>query len=808
MPISTEKEEILNLRTDPEQPRALPPEQGGAPETFRTPTVPDLFSEEEEGTFFPSAASPAEFCDALHLNEEKRPVIAAGEGNKMLFAVPGSGKTTALVARIGYLIASGKARPGELLILTFTRAAAEDMAKKYNAMFHPAAGAAQPTFRTIHSFCCTEILPRLKSAGTSFPDYCLGSVIVTVDKDGKRQERTYTGRSVARYLLKCSRVPNYNDETVQDAFLNVITAIRNRMLQPADYAQQWAKIGKRKFTVSSILSAYEDTLAALDCMDFDDMLRYSYEGLQIHPEIARQVTERYRYWFIDEAQDDSLLQNRLLGLLTDRASNLMMIGDDDQSIYSFRGAAPELLLDYGKQKDTETFALSENRRSDRRIVSVMQEFIRGNHARRDKEMYPAAREEGSIRIFSPAPTVEQQYRFILEAAREAQRTHSTLGVLYRMSASALPLRFLFRKNNIPVRASKHLSEMMGSGIFGKILSVMQFACERGSYRKYRKAAGTLMLYPSKAVSEALRKLAEDRPGQDVLLLLRSLWAEEEEKLQLLDATVSLLNQIVTLSPYEAARIILLRCDVPCELKTPSDMLHMSTALSVFAMVESFRELFDLTVMIQKEDAERPEHEISRQPSEPRPTISFSTIHSAKGLEYDRVIVIDCFRKIMDDPPVLESRQFGYYDPEEERRLFYVACTRARHTLDFLTVKSYHGVPTPEPTFKIGKIRTLCCSQGFDPDCPFPTDPAITGAGVETAVLAEKAAELVAKEAERAKKAAESAKKETYYAVHVGRNPGVYTTWEECRAQIQGFSRAQYKKFNNADDANRYWKEGK
>lgn len=430
------------------------------------------------------------FCERYHfdhLNHEQKIAIQTITGKSLLFAVPGSGKTTVLIARTGYLLHGQKSMSitaDTLMNLTFTRAAAQEMADRYSSKFPNDNDDALPAFRTIHSFCGGEILPLLRKRNFPMPqsvwdtDKLRNQVEMSKDtsdsEDDYNKTREPDKESVTSYTIMKAVLAHFKlsrkDESIKEKISGVITSIKNRQLKPSEYEEKVLVIDKKEYGVKDIYDTYQKELDKHHCMDYDDVLYYSLLGLKKYPDILRQLQSKYVYWSIDEAQDNSTLHNELLSLLVGDQGNLFVVGDDDQSIYYFRGAEPRLLLDYGLQDNVKTMVMGTNYRSGSYIVNMAKSFIEENICRADKQMQPNPTAGlGKINFYANLPTEQHQYQCIVSAAKNAQANEQSLAVIYRLNASAFPVMFWLKKYGIKFNATKDYQEIAYSKVFSDII---------------------------------------------------------------------------------------------------------------------------------------------------------------------------------------------------------------------------------------------------------------------------------------------------------------------------------------------------
>ena len=299
----------------------------------------------------------------INLNEQQRAAVQRVDGATLLLAVPGSGKTTVIICRLGYMIQCLGIERGSILTVTFSRAGARDLGRRYEKIFGKS-GESQPDFSTIHSFALSVI---------------------------RRYERRYNrkafdilednGRVLRQiYLEKQKAYPN--DSDISD-LQSALTLCKNRMADQKTIDKM--KVGDLDFP--TLYQAYETYKRQNHLMDFDDMLKYAYLLLRKHRDLLRSFTDRYRYTNLDEAQDTSTVQFAILHLLTEQRGNLFLVGDEDQSIYRFRGANPQELLHF-KQRypGGEVLLMETNHRSTAQLVAASDHFITLNQERYQKHM--------------------------------------------------------------------------------------------------------------------------------------------------------------------------------------------------------------------------------------------------------------------------------------------------------------------------------------------------------------------------------------------------------------------------------------
>ena len=289
------------------------------------------------------------------LNPQQRTAVLTVEGPVLLLATPGSGKTTVLVLRLGYMVLCGGIDPRSILTMTYTRAAAKDMRERFASLFgEDLAGRLQ--FRTINGISA-RLVSQVASRYGREPFPLLGD-------EGERAR-------ILRRLYQALNNEFPEDSTVRDIG-TAITFIKNMMLSDEE-------IDSRKWSVSRLPEIYRDyqtELRSRRVMDYDDQMVYALKLLRRFPHILSDFQEQYRYLCVDEAQDTSKVQHEIIRCLSARYHNLFMVGDEDQSIYSFRAAFPDALMTFAADHPgARELLIEENYRSTPEIVSAANRFV-------------------------------------------------------------------------------------------------------------------------------------------------------------------------------------------------------------------------------------------------------------------------------------------------------------------------------------------------------------------------------------------------------------------------------------------------
>ncbi len=590
------------------------------------------------------------------LTPGQREGLSLDETPRLLLAVPGSGKTTVLVSRVAAQLYSGI--PAEnILNLTFSRESARDMSARFSRLFPELP---PPRFSTVHSLCYSVLSLYASQNGRIVP-----TLVGAEGAPGGSQLL----REAIRRSKREDRDVFLEEEDISDA-LACIGLIKNRMLSRSEMGNVPCVLKG----LPELYDGYEAVKAEKGLMDYDDILLYALTFLRKLPGILDAFRKKYPYINVDEAQDISKTQLEVIRFLSPDGHRLFMVGDEDQSIYGFRGAYPEGILSFEKLfPGGKIFRMEENFRTRPEILSHCEHFIRLNRERYDKSL-TATRDNRNDTILSFRPkTPENSMEKILQAVSSLAPSE-TLGILYRNNLSAFPVVDLLKKADVPFTVTPSPVSLLRyqTSAVAAILKLGEDPYDKESF----SALPGLDL--NRRVKEEILYAYHNAGGrQDFPSLLEQSDDEKSRKLG------RLLRQLHGLSPSDALDLI---CR---ELKTgkfflakllgkddPAGALRSSIFRQFTRRCGDIRELFS-----RIESAET----LMRTPSRPEQAqVHLTTIHSAKGLEFDHVLLLDCCEGILPGKISLEQLAAGngsaaYY---EEVRLFYVAATRARETLTF------------------------------------------------------------------------------------------------------------------------------
>lgn len=594
----------------------------------------------------------------LSLNAQQQRAVQTLDGPVLLLAVPGSGKTTVLVSRIGYMVLGCSIPPESILTMTYTVAAAQDMRQRFATLFG-AEMAQRLEFRTINGVCSRII---------SCYERITGRKAYTLMEQTSQQ-------SALIGTLYHRLTGEYATESTIKAVQTAITYVKNQMITSEQELAQVEVEGVTDFP--ALYHAYGQALQQQQKMDYDDQLVYARKILKLCPPVLRQFQARYRYFCVDEAQDTSKIQHAIISHLAQNSGNLFMVGDEDQSIYGFRAAYPQALLHFQEiYPKAQVLYMETNYRSTQEIVSAAQTFIEKNKNRHPKTMVSTGRTGPSIRQVM-VQNRTSQYAYLATVAKRATRP---IAILYRDNDSAIPLIDLFQRQQISYRCRQVDCGFFTHRVVRDICNIIRFAAQPCNGELfldlyYKLGAGITRLAAVEAVNRC--------EGEGVTIL-------------------EYLSRCTMLSPWSRKQCAALQSHVSYLLQQPAHraihrIVHYmgygryvedrGGDLRKAEILEAlgFQEATPMDLLARLSDL----YQLMREGpnTEQESVVTLSTIHSSKGLEYPHVILMDVLDGILPKVPSVPSDHNDFDTYQEERRLFYVAMTRAQDVLWVLSYKT-------------------------------------------------------------------------------------------------------------------------
>ena len=604
----------------------------------------------------------------IHLTEQQNEAVQAVEGPVLLLSVPGSGKTTVLVTRIAWMIYGCGISPEQILVLTYTVAAARDMARRFSEKFGEDLGK-RIHFSTINSICHQIIHWYAQATGN--------------------RVFTFSGYSPmqAAYLRQAyTRISgSYPTESELQGVRSSITYIKNMMLTKDEIEELREDMD---FDIGKLYYGYRDFMRQHRLMDYDDQLTYAYTILAHDMRALDHLHEKFSYVLIDEAQDTSRIQHLIIAMAARQGTrdNLFMVGDEDQSIYGFRGAYPEALMSFeDNHPGAKVLLMEENFRSDANIVNAAANVIRHNVLRHEKAM--TASHEAVI----PVKKVElvsraAQLTYLLKVAED---TDEETAILYRDNESIIPFVDLLEKNGIPYRMRKGEMNFFTSRVVKDITDIIHFAYNPYDTKAFMNIYYKVRMYLKKENAQALCGVSE----AEAIPVFDAAW----------DSSILTKRQKATLDDidmqFKSLRKMSGNKGLIYILYTMGYLDYMERSGidpgRLFALKKISEDTPDLQGFLKRIDYLNAT--IAARENDPSVPLILSTIHSSKGLEYDNVYMIDVMNGVFPkddippgirDPKKVTPEQEAF---EEERRIFYVGATRAKKRLTIFTFSKEKSV---------------------------------------------------------------------------------------------------------------------
>ena len=592
------------------------------------------------------------------LSSAQQRAVTHKDGPMLVLAGPGSGKTFTITRRTQYLIDHHHVNPSEILVITFTRAAAREMKERFLRLTHSTSTTV--SFGTFHAI----FFQILKLA--------YGFRAENILREEQKWEFLKEGIHKANLEL--------DDEA---EFLTDIAAEISRVKNECADLKTYKATTCSTSIFLKIYHDYDNHLRRSNLIDFDDMLVYCYQLLKERPDILGAWQRKFRYILVDEFQDINRLQYDIVRLLAAPEDNLFIVGDDDQSIYRFRGAKPQIMLhfeqDYPK---AERVVLDVNYRSTEKIVRGAGKVIGNNKERFPKEI-KARQGEGFEILTHHFPSQKEEIDCIIDKIKtytDRGGAYSDIAVLFRTNTQPRQLVEAFLSAGIPFRMRDALPNLYDHWIAKDIFTYVRMA--RGSRK--RSDFLQIMNRPKRYIGREC--LEEEEISWEAILA----WYEGKPWVQeRIEQFQRDLKMIARLSPYGALHYIrnvvayedYLKQYAEYRNRKADEFLEVLDELQLLAKgFKTFDEWFAHMEAYRQELA-RQAKEQERQTN----AVTLSTMHSSKGLEYRIVFIADANETVMP-----HKRAFLEEDIEEERRLFYVAMTRAKELLYIFSVKKLYN----------------------------------------------------------------------------------------------------------------------
>ena len=594
----------------------------------------------------------------MGFNEAQTQAIQHTDGPCLVLAGPGSGKTLTIVNRVKYLIEKQKVRPEEILVVTFTRFAAAEMKSR---------------------LCLVMGKRDLPVTVGTFHGIYYGIL-----KWAYRMNQENILSETEKYQILCGvinkeRMEIFDEEDFIQDIAAEIGKVKNNRIPLGEFVSE--KCSADAFR--NIYRNYEQHRKELKKIDFDDMLVLCYELFRSRPDVLAQWQKKFRYVLIDEFQDINRIQYDVIRMLAQPENNLFVVGDDDQAIYGFRGADSELMLGFGKDyPNAKQILLGMNYRSTANIVQNSLKLIENNVERYSKKL-EANREGGSCLHIQEVKDPVEEAEYVLEEIQKCKENgikEEEIAILFRVHTDARAVVEAMVERKIPFQMKEHLPNIYEHFIAKDIMAYFRLATGARHRQDFLQIMNRPKRYLGRDSVAGAKASFED---------MRKFYCDKDWMIDRIDQFEWDVKMLMKMAPYAAIQYIRKRIGYDDFLKeyafthqiNRSDLnevlAEIEEAAKAFSSVEEwFAHVEEYTETLKVKEKER---------NRPRPGVRLMTIHASKGLEFKQVFLIAAnegripYQKAKTDKEI-----------EEERRLFYVAMTRAKDFLKICYVKIKNG----------------------------------------------------------------------------------------------------------------------
>ncbi|GFI36869.1 putative ATP-dependent DNA helicase YjcD [Lachnospiraceae bacterium] len=597
----------------------------------------------------------------MSLNSAQKEAVAHYQGPCMVLAGPGSGKTLTIAKRIEYLLKVYKVRPEEILVITFTKYAASEMRRRFDKVM---GGHALPvTFGTFHGI----YYGILKWA------YGLTSANLLSEK-----ERKLLLRQASERIPEEGEEILFRDEDSLQKLSEEIANVKNNRMKIEEYES--GRYGTGRFR--QVYQNYEDSKKKLNKLDFEDMLTWCCRLFEDRPDILEKWQHRFRYFLVDEFQDINQAQYDVLRMLAASSRNLFVVGDDDQSVYGFRGARPGIMQEFMKDyQEAGQIVLDVNYRSGAHIVRGALRVIENNRNRYPKAIRAYKGSGQEIHVQEVRDPFEES-RYITEQIKECLESGISPGeiaVLYRTCPDAGVLAEALMEYQIPFQMKERMNNLYEHFIGVDIESYFRLSQGRPERKHFLQVANRPNRYIGRDSMDSRTVSYES---------LRNFYCDKKWMLDRIDQLEWDMKMICGKTPYAAIEYIRKSIGYNEFLKEYADYRGMEQE-DLFPVLDEIQERSRGIQTIRDWFLHVEEYKdlILRQSGQETygQGVSLLTMHGAKGLEYDTVFIPGANEGVTPyKKAVMEE------ETEEERRLFYVAMTRAKRQLTISYVKEKNG----------------------------------------------------------------------------------------------------------------------
>ena len=596
----------------------------------------------------------------MSLNHAQREAVSHHTGPCMVLAGPGSGKTLTIAKRIEYLIQQYKVRPEEILVITFTKYAANEMRERFYKVMQ---GERLPvTFGTFHGI---------------YYGILKWAYHLTQDNILTEEEKFALIKEIAEKSDWSGDEDLIQNQDFVSELAEEIGNVKNNLEDIDTYISRQYGMGRFR----SIYKAYEEKKQKLRKIDFEDMLVMTLRLFRDYPEVLKKWQRKYKYILIDEFQDINQAQYEVIRLLAAPENNLFIVGDDDQSVYGFRGAKPGIMMEFKKDyPDTKQIVLDVNYRSTAHIVNGALRVIRNNRMRYPKEIKANRKADKTVHV-QEVKDVAEEAHYVLDKIREALKNGQKpeeIAVLFRTASDARVIAELLVEYQIPFHMKERLNNLYDHFIGQDIYSYLKL-----SQKEYgRKYFLQVMNRPNRFISR------DSMEGKVSYESIRRFYCDKEWMIDRVDQLEWDMKMIENKPPFAAIQYLRKSVGYDEFLKEYAAFRQMNLEElkevldEIQERAKEFKSIKEWFLHVDQYKDVLKEQIKNAQGNE---GVALLTMHGAKGLEFDSVYVIAANEGVI---PYKKSQVEN--EIEEERRLFYVAMTRAKKQLTISYTKEKNG----------------------------------------------------------------------------------------------------------------------
>lgn len=597
---------------------------------------------------------------AFQLNEKQQEAVEIIEGPVIVFAGAGTGKTRTLTQRVAYMVEQG-IRPNNILAITFTNKATNEMKERLEKILQDQVRAI--TISTFHALCARILRRDIDSLGYDkhfdiLDDEDQLKIISEAINNLNIDKKKYTPKHMRKVINYCKCFSMKADFEIEQR----------------------------------IFDEYERLMKEYNSLDFEDLLLKTYELFTKFPDVLDKYKYYYKYVLVDEFQDTNLIQYKIVKLLTEESRNLFVVGDDDQSIYSFRGTNYENIKLFKRDfPEHKMVILNENYRSTQTILDGANKLIKNNHDRENKELFSSIKGSTSDVVVQQMYDDRDEVDYVVSKIRELKKKgvdYSEMAILYRSSVVSRIFELALVQNNIPYRIFGGISYLRRREI-KDLIAYLKLIVNQNDINSFKRIVNT----PSRGIGDkTVEKIITKKKELKISLFdaIRSMKDEFKTKYKALDEFVNLIEEMASLlesTPFDEFYDILIdKTNFLESIKDDEDEKERKENIdefkSVLLSIEDNGELasrrdkliyaFDEAILSD----DKLQNQRQRQDG-----VTLSTVHSVKGLEFDTVFIV-----AFEDGLFPNLSSFEDIDLEEERRITYVAVTRAKKHLFLLCAK--------------------------------------------------------------------------------------------------------------------------